>query len=139
MFEIVVALAISALIITGIVSLVANSIRNSTYSKNSSRAAVYAQQATEWLRGQRDSDIDGFALNAQASVWCLKDLSWTLQRACIDGDEVSDTLFKRQVNFNIATVNTKTIIETDVVVYWQDSQGKHEVKSATNFSDWRQR
>lgn len=139
MFEIVVALAVSALIITGIVSLVAGSVRNSTYSKNSSRAAVYAQQATEWLRGQRDGDIDGFLVRAQSPVWCLKDLSWTLQRACIDGDEVSDTLFKRQLNFSITTDNNKTLIETDVTVYWQDSQGKHEVKSATNFSDWRQR
>jgi len=139
MFEIVIALAISALIITGIVSLVASSIRNSTYSKNSNQAAIYAQQATEWLRGQRDSDMDGFIIKAQSGVWCLVELSWNLQRACIGGDEISDTLFKRQVNFNITTVNTKTLIEADIVVTWQDSQGIHEVRSTTNFSDWRQR
>lgn len=133
------ALAISAFIIVGIVSLAASSIRNSTYSKNNNKAVIYAQQATEWLRGQRDGDIDGFIVNAQSGVWCLKNLSWNLQRACIDGDEVSETLFKRQVNFNITTVDLKTLIEANVVVSWQDSQGTHEVKSITNFSDWRQR
>lgn len=33
----------------------------------------------------------------------------------------------------------KTIINAEVVVYWTDAQGYHEVKSATSFTDWRQR
>ena len=33
----------------------------------------------------------------------------------------------------------KNFIEAVVVVYWNDAQGYHEVRSSTSFSDWRQR
>jgi Tfp pilus assembly protein PilW len=48
MFELVVAIAISALVIVTIVSLTTISIRNSNFSKNKSLASTYAQQATEY-------------------------------------------------------------------------------------------
>jgi len=42
LFEVVVALAISALIIITLVSVVGNSIKNATFSKNKTLAANYA-------------------------------------------------------------------------------------------------
>ena len=63
LFEVVVALAISTLVIIAVVSLAALSIRNTDFSKNKTLASKYAQDATEWLRGQRDADFDAFASN----------------------------------------------------------------------------
>lgn len=145
LFEVVVSLAISALIITALVSLVSSSIRNATFSRNKNQAASQAQAATEWLRSQRDSDINTFMTKVSLyspapTPYCFVSLSWANQRTCGDGDFASGTQFIRQGIFTVtASPGGKTIVEADVTVSWLDSQGLHEVTSATNFTDWRQR
>lgn len=155
LFEVVVAIAISALVIGGIVSLATNSVRNSTFSKNQSLAANFSQQATEWLRGQRDMSIDVFISKTipggVSSTWCLPSLSWdseSFHRNCSEtdvGDRISGTPFVRSATFTPVSAtsspsgNSVTTIEADVTVSWSDSQGMHEVTSATTFADWRQR
>lgn len=139
LFEVVVAIAISALIIVTIVSLVSNSLRNATFSKNSAQAASYAQEATEWLRAQRDSDIAVFITNITIPIWCFKDLNWEISGACLDAHIIPDTPFLREGRFSSSPVSGKTVIEADVVVSWTDSQGLHQVTNATSFTDWRQR
>jgi len=142
LFEVVVALAISALIITTIVSLVSNSIRNSTFSKNKTLAARYAEEATEWLRGERDREITAFRTNIQTSLnspRCFNSLSWSGIGACSPGEVIADTPFTREMTFSISLIGAKDLIQADIVVFWNDSQGYHEVRSATNFGDWRQR
>lgn len=142
LFELVVAIAISALVIVAIVSLTTNSIQNSSYSKNKTLAATYAQEATEWLRGQRDADINLFVIHSTTPSWCLQQLEFTQPTAdpaslCLG--KISGTVFRRWVNFNVNVQGGKNVIEADVVVYWVDSQGSHEVKSVTNYADWRER
>jgi Tfp pilus assembly protein PilV len=157
LFEVVVAIAISALIIVAIVSLTSNSIQNSSYSKDKTLAATYVQEANEWLREQRDSNMDTFATNASLSsaidpktlkvTWCLNnDLStltaWpNTQRPCPNGSFISGTHFTRQVVFDKSTdISTgKTIYQADVSVFWSDSKGIHQVTSSTTFSDLSQR
>lgn len=157
LFEVVVALAISALIIGAIVSLVTNSIRNSTFSKNQSMAASYSQQATEWLRGQRDADIETFIVNAGIGTWCLSastlpatsvPLNWTGENIhpglCSDSETIPGTPLVREASFAVTRqLGIKgvdvAIVEVDVNVSWSDSQGTHRVTNSTNFSDWRQR
>lgn len=143
LFEVVIALAISALIIVSLVSLVSSSIRNTTFSKNKTLAARYAQEGTEWLRGQRDEDIATFKTNTLTPIWCFKDLSFSIVGPCGTGDEIDGTPFKREIVFSSTSVNVggvnKIVIQADVSVVWEDSQGFHEVKSATNFVDWRER
>ncbi len=142
LFELVVAIAISALIIVAIVSLTTNSMQNSNFSKNKALAATYAQQATEWLRGQRDSDINSFMVHATTPAWCLQNLAFTSPASnpatdCIG--KITGTLFNRWVTFTVNVQGGKTVVEADVVVSWTDSQGIHEVISATNLADLRQR
>ncbi len=146
LFEVVVALAVSALIIMALVSLVSNSIRNANFSKNKTLAGVYVQEANEWLRGQRDSDVVTFGANIEDSIGiarCFNDLLWTNNAPCDEGDVISGTPFSRQITFGTSSVDVsgvmKTLTQADIVVFWTDSQGYHEVKSATNFSDWRER
>jgi len=152
LFEVVVALAISALVIVTLVSLATNSIRTSIYSKNNSLATTYANQAIEWLRGQRDSNPTTFKTKATALTTspggCFNTLptaltGWptTVPTNCPTPTTIAGTSLVRRIKFTITTTPApaKTLVQADVTVSWTDSQGKHTVTSATVFSDWRQR
>lgn len=139
LFEVVVALAISALIIVTLVSLTATSIRNTTFSKNKTLAARYAGEAIEWLRGQRDRDITTFVINIQTPIRCLSSLNWNSSATCATDEFISQTPFKREATFSSVSEGGKNVIEANVRVYWTDSQGEHEVRSVTSFADWRER
>ena len=60
MFELVIAIGVSALIIVILVSLVSSALQNAAFAKNETLAGKYAENATEWLRGQRDKSTDVF-------------------------------------------------------------------------------
>ncbi len=138
LFEVVLALALSTLIIVALVSLVSNSIRNSSYSRNKTYATRYTQEATEWLRGERDGDWDVFSTNflfcpTPPHVQCLDTLAWGKCDICGDTEFV-DNIFKREVSFSDIETNSVTV---EVATYWTDSQGIHEVRSNTILTDWR--
>lgn len=144
LFEVVVALAISTVIIVALVSLASVSIRNAAFSRNKTISSRYVQETTEWLRSQRDENSAAFITNAQGT-WCMPSLSWdtTLHRACLVDEVIPQTQFSRSVTFTTSTVVVsgvdKTLINAEVLVSWEDSQGIHDVRSSTDFSDWRQR
>ncbi len=139
LFEVVLALGVITAITVGIVSLTVISIRNAGFSKNKTLAGRYAQEATEWLRSERDNDFTIFETHAQTSQWCLISLNWNNVGACGESDKITGTPLLRDVTFSTNLVSGKTVIETSIRVYWGDAQGAHEVRSATSFSDWRQR
>jgi hypothetical protein len=97
----------------------------------------HAQEAIEWLRGQRDEDWDAFAIRALTPLWCLKSLSWSdaITGGCGSSGFISDTIFKREISFTILDASN---IDTTVKVYWEDAQGLHETKTVTTFTDWRE-
>ena len=140
LFEIMLALAITTLITVALVALTATSIRNTTFSKNKTLASRYSQEATEWLRGERDVDFNAFETRAATPLYCFPSLTWGSASigACTSGQEIANTLFRREISFSSSVVNGKTLIQAGVRVYWTDAQGLHEVRSVTNFSDWRQ-
>lgn len=138
LFEVVLALALSTLIIVALVSLVSNSIKNSTYSRNKTYATHYTQEASEWLRGQRDGDWDVFSTNylfcpTPPHVQCFDTLAWGNCGACSDTEFIGD-LFKREISFSDIEADSVTV---EVKTYWTDSQGIHEVRSNTILTDWR--
>ena len=146
LFEVVLALGVITAITIGIVSLAAGSIRNASFSKNKTLAGRYAQEATEWLRGQRDADFDAFKESVDelsASALCIPtspNPNWNGRvGGCGASDTITGTSLFREVLFSTDLVSGKTVIEADVRVYWTDAQGDHEVRSATSFTDWRQR
>jgi len=147
LFELVVAIGISALIIVVLVSLTSNALQNAAFAKNETLAGNYAQEATEWLRGQRDSNTTVFETKVAESFGvakCFNTLTWSGPvAACGSGETITDTPFVRQITFIskdvVVGLVTKTIVEASVTVSWTDSKGLHEVTNATYFSDWRQR
>lgn len=144
LFELVIAIGISALIIVVLVSLVSNSLENASFAKNQTLSVRYAQEASEWLRGQRDSDINIFIESITSYPYgvarCFNTLSWSAVGPCGTEDKING-LFVRQISFTKVERPglTKNIFEADVTVSWTDSKGLHQITNATDFSDWRQR
>ena len=141
LFEVLIVIAISALIIVAIVSMTTNSIQNSTFAKNNALASTYVQQASEWLRGQRDSDTNTFityakTVGASNPGWCLKDLSWPAGTGlCASNDYIFGTIFIRQATFVVVPSNGKNLVTATISVSWKDSKGTHNVTSTTYLSD----
>jgi hypothetical protein len=139
LFEVVLALAVIALIVIGVVALATNSIKNTTFSKNKTLATKYAQEANEWLRGQRDENISIFRSRVVTPFWCLPDLNWGIKNPCSAEDVVPQTLFVRNLSFLSSVEANKLIITATITVAWGDAAGYHEVKTITYFTDWRER
>ncbi len=138
LFEVVVSLAVITLIIVAIVNLATNSIRNSDFSRDKTLSARYSQEVLEWLRGQRDTNFTTFSANALTTTWCFQTLAWSSVGTCLPSQTIAGTKFRREGYFNTSQLSGKTIIQTTVRVYWSDSGGDHEVRSATSLTDWRQ-
>lgn len=146
LFEVVLALGVMTAITIGIVSLTVISIRNASFSKNKTLAGRFAQEATEWLRSERDYNFNtfiGHVPGTSSVTYCLPSLPtnhiWPASGACSSSNYITGTILLRKVVLTKSTPSGKTIIEADVVVSWNDAQGYHEVRSATSFTDWRQR
>jgi type II secretory pathway pseudopilin PulG len=134
LLEVVVAVGISALILVAVASLAAGSVRTSSYNRNNAQATKYAQEALEWLRTQRDEDWDTFASYSSTSGvttnLCTSPISaW-------GGTCPIANIFFRSTTLTMDASNSD-IIDAVVSVTWTDSQGVHEVRSATKFTNWR--
>ncbi len=148
LFEVVFALGLVSVILIAIVGLSTGSIRNSTYTKNNVLVTQEAQTGTEWLRSQRDADWNAFKGHATlgGKTWCISSLDWSTANPCGAAQYITGTQYKRQVtlwtkdNFPPPPAPPDTIVDTvdaEVVVTWIDSQGTHEVKNQTSYTDWR--
>jgi Tfp pilus assembly protein PilV len=144
LFEVIFALAIAAVVLVALVALSATSIRNSTYSKNSIQATQLAQETTEWLRGQRDTDWTSFVARASSSgtSWCFpsQPLSWPGSPSVSCTTPITNTVFTRAVTLTSLDIDSNTIIDTvdaDITISWTDSQGQHNSKNRARFTDWR--
>lgn len=147
LFEVVIALGVALLIIVAVVSASVNSIKNSDSSKNVNVATRYSQEATEWLRGQRDQSWTIFLTKASLSpgtIWCMNGATPSLTApvsqnvASCQGlaRAIPGTIFNRYVTFTILDETTQNIIQSDVITYWTDSQGAHYAPSSTKFTNW---
>lgn len=151
MFEVLVAIFIISLITVGVIVVSTNSVSNSSFSRNSTLAGRYAQEAIEWLRDEEATDTTVFKNRAPVVgnkyTFCIINLNtagWLNTGVCSSGSEYvqnsgQNTIFNREVVLTRQSVSGKTIIEAEVKVYWTDPKGIHEVKSVTNFSDIREK
>ncbi|MBU0572259.1 hypothetical protein KKH23_01145 [Patescibacteria group bacterium] len=138
LFEVVLALGLATLIMVALVALVTSSIRNSGYSRNKTYATRYTQEASEWVRGQRDEGWDVFSTNfiicpTPPHTQCLDALVWGDCGTC-DETEYIENLFKREISFSDIEVDSVTV---EITTYWTDTQGIHEVRNNTILTDWR--
>jgi len=126
LFEVVVAIGVAAVIVVALVSLVTRSIRNATFSKNKSLAASYAQEASEWLRGERDNNLIVFLQkSATGLTYCLPTADWPVSAGgCGSANFIQDTQFLRSVTFSrtwvVVNGSNKDIITADIRVSWNE-------------------
>ncbi len=144
MFELVVAIAVSALVMVAIVSMVTNAIRSATYSRNKGIAEGLSKDVLEWLRVQRDTDtmifISKAAMDAPGiTKFCFQNLDWSLHQATCNSTQMIDNLFFREGSFETLVLAGVTLYRANITVRWTDSQGDHSITNTEDFADWRQR
>ena len=139
LFEVILATAITAIVLIVIVSVSTSSVKISSSSRDNAQANRYAQEATEWLRSQRDASWSDFTTAAGASAtYCINSLNFSTSGSCSAGGVISGTIFSREVTFSFVTTNVANdTVEVNVVVSWTDSSGTHSVSSSTLFTDWK--
>lgn len=142
LLELVVVIAISVILITAITKLSTVSVKNSTSSQDKAAAVRYAQEAIEWLRGERDNSWATFFGNSTTggSTWCLNALSWN-SGACGALEIITATNFKRQVLLTRKDLDSSVAgyetVEAAITVSWPDGSGTRQTVITTQFTDWR--
>lgn len=151
LLEVVVALAIGIVVVTGFVSLAVVSVRNSQFSTNKATATNLAEEGIEAMITIRDLNTTGAISGAASNNWqglvgstlggpcpsdptqaCpnndfrLSDCTFnSIPQHCITrpySPETINTIFTRKVQITDSGTNVKNIT---VVVWWTDSSGQH--------------
>lgn len=131
-FEVVVAVALISFVLVALVSMASLSIAASTFSRNTTQASRFTQQAIEWLRSEKDAGWIAFKAHAANSTWCLDSLTWLKPGPCSASQFISGTIFKRSLTF---TTNSDGSLTVDVTTYWDDAKGTHNAPTTTVFTD----
>lgn len=139
LMEVIIALAVTAIILTGIVALTSKSVSTSTYSKNKSHANRYASETMEYVRTQKEqlgwTNFKSVITSPDPDVWCMKTLEFTASGACPTDDtgKIPGTIFQRTLE--VKNVQAKNV-EIEVKVVWTDEKGTHETFTISAISDW---
>ncbi|MBI3342611.1 hypothetical protein HY032_00445 [Candidatus Gottesmanbacteria bacterium] len=132
--EVVVAIGVVVLLVTGLVVGTSVSLKASQYGKARSQAVQYAQEAVEVSRKLRDSGWINFSAYGDVTPkpWCLDKAGvWTaMSGACSTN---IDSYYTRQVTFTWDDPRMKT----DVVVSWTDGNKSYTVPISTYFTQWK--
>lgn len=140
LMEVIIALAVTAIILTGIVSLTSKSVSTSTYSKNKSQANRHASEAMEYVRTQKEqlgwTDFKTLITTPDPDVWCMKTLEFTMSGVCPADDtgKITGTIFQRTLE--VKNVLSKTM-DVEVKVVWSDEKGTHETYTISSISNWQ--
>lgn len=136
LFELIIALAVSVIIITGILRVVTISIQNANFAKSQVEATRLSQELLEWLRQERDDAWGNVA--GRTGTWCFNretiDWSQGKRSSCLAQDTVPGTIFRRQAQISSVSDTQLNIV---VSVSWDDATGLHDSRLDTVFTDWR--
>lgn len=132
--EVVVAIGVVVLLVTGLIVGTSVTLKASQYSKARGQAVQYAQEAVEIARKIRDSGWTTFATYGGVSPrsWCLDKAGvWTAMPGSCSAN--IDTFYTRQVTFTWDDPRMKV----DVVVSWTDGNKTYTVPISTYFTQWK--
>lgn len=139
LFELVLAVVVVGVTLVVLVRLVGKTINNTTFSRDRTLANRHTQEAVEWLRGERDKNWQTFLGKSSVggSKYCLSSLNFNQNGTC--GGALIDNLFTRETIITRVTDATtgRDIVNAVVTTGWNDSQGYHESRVSTTFTDWR--
>lgn len=140
LFEVVVAIGVAALVLVAAVSLSTTSLRNTDFSKNNALATKYAQEGSEYIRQQRDTDWTSFVSNWTGGAKNLGN-NFTTSTSAIDSvfsRQVSKTVcsFYNGTTTSASACSSSNIVDVYVTVTWTDGSGSHDVNDVTTLSRW---
>ena len=139
--EVVIALAVGILLLTGITVAVTTSLNNAHYSKEQNQASQLAQEGIDAMRSIRDSSYTTFIGYSPSTQYCLNDGQTVPEISCSQIDQT----FTRTVAFSdndpSCAIDATTYRKVTVAVTWSDgrcSDGAlcHNVTLASCFSDY---
>ena len=130
--ELVVVLAIVGMIVTGIVSITAISVRNARFTKDQASASRYTQEAMEWIRQQRDTNWSTFSARS-GRTYCMNFLYWDITNPCTGSQVVPNTTYIRTAT--LITLDASSI-QVEVEVSWTDARGSHQSRMSTILTSW---
>jgi len=140
LIEIVAALGIILLILTGVITATTFSIKSSRFSKTQSMATKYANEMNEWIRSQRDTTSwtefrDSRSSLDPGTTYCFNDTptSWPSSGLC--PGYALKSMFKRQATL-INEGGAQNKITIKIEVEWQDESGIHKSELETFLTEW---
>ncbi|MCX6726102.1 MAG: prepilin-type N-terminal cleavage/methylation domain-containing protein [Candidatus Shapirobacteria bacterium] len=114
--EVVIALAIVAIVIVGLVKVTTISMNNGSFARDQQTATKYAQEGLENARKLKEEDINVF---------------W--KKSGVETEIIGK--FVRQITYTIIEANQTMKVE--VLVTWQDSKGTHQSSLETSLTKWK--
>ena len=134
LIEVLVALAVAALIISALSIAVLSSLNNAIFSKNQNLASQYAQEGMEIMRRLKNSEWTVF--NAYTTGdYCLDGGSTSLRARQGDKCGQNIDIFMREVFLEDTSSecrNAYTSTKLKVSVYWSDGKCKDAVNPFCN-------
>lgn len=130
--EVVVAMGVVILLVTGIIAGGTSAIRTSDQGRIRSLAVKYSQESLELARELRDTDWSSF--QAKNGLWCLdKNNTWSVGGAICSIN--IDNTFTRSVTFTWNAASQR--MEVTTTVTWQDGSVARTSQLTTYFTKWQ--
>jgi len=136
LLELILALGVIAIVLTGLVSAVTSSLRYSQSSQLRSRGVKYAQEGLELVRKLRDSNTwDVFLTYSGAGTksWCLSETGVWSSNGGSGCPIVSGSTFWRILTFTWSD----PLMDVTSEVSWADRTLSSTVSFRTYFSQWK--
>jgi len=134
--EVVVVTGIVMLILVALVAGAMIAVRNSQFSRASTRAIQLSREATEWLRGERKNSWS--ELVNHSGDYCLEsdlnfDISVNASGNCPTTYTIIDDQFTRKAAL---TKESSEKVKITVTTSWTDSNGEHNEQVITYLTKW---
>ena len=140
LLEVLIFTTMITLIFLTIASATTQSIKKTIYNQQKIIATHYAEEAQEWMRGEKETDWAVFSARSDATYCLNENIStcdvagscWDNRASCGVSDYSLGGHFKRS---SVLTTNG-SLIDVTTTVEWIEGQNRYSVPIHTTFSRW---
>lgn len=142
LLEVIVGVGIVTIVLVGLISVITVSLANAQFSRSRTQANKYAQEASEWLRGQRDemSWADFYTKATSGGRYCLASLDWFVDNnnCPVINDDV-DMYTRRVVLTPVCPIDpcNDDKVAIHITVSWVQGQRTPSVELDTYLTKWK--
>lgn len=133
-------MAILSTIFLAVVFLTTLSLKRTDYNKRKIMATHFAEEADEWLRGEKETSWTTFTSRSPGTYCMNTDISacdtagtcWDNNTACLTTDYSLDGIYKRWMTLS----DNGTRVDVTITVEWLDGPNTFSVPVSTTYSRW---